>query len=239
MFGRTFSFWRQLVHKTQPLTMDAQTDRRLWVRFPADLQTNVQLEEGPVAENRVSAKVRDISHGGANLLVERPFEVGQMLTLELPQESPEDSHTVLACVVRVFPAGAGQWALGCIFSRELSADDLEGFEATPVRQAPSDQRTSTRYTTNLGANFQKIGDPDNLTYSAQVLNVSASGVGLEVTLVVDAGALLSVDLRAADGKVVRTILACVVHVTTLARGRWALGCNFIRELSEEDLEALV
>ena len=37
----------------------------------------------------------------------------------------------------------------------------------------------------------------------------------------------------------RTILACVVHVTTQASGEWALGCNFIRELSEEDLKALV
>src|ERR1700682_3884194 len=99
MFERTFSFWRRLVGMT-PAPTDAEADRRLWVRFPADLKTNVQLAGGAVQENRVSARVRDISVGGANLLVDRPFETGQMLSLELPQVGNEDSRTVLACVVR-------------------------------------------------------------------------------------------------------------------------------------------
>ena len=35
-----------------------------------------------------------------------------------------------------------------------------------------------------------------------------------------------------------TILACVVHVTVRSEREHILGCNFIRELSEEDLAAL-
>jgi hypothetical protein len=239
MFGRTFSFWRRLVGKTPPAPEEVNADRRLWVRYPADLKTNVQLAGGPVAENRVSAQVRDISLGGANLLVDHLFETGQLVSLELPQGGNADKHTVLACVVRVIPEAPGRWALGCVFSRELTDEDLQGFGAKRVRPPTSDQRTWMRFPTNIKANYLNIGDPENRVYSAQVLNLSASGVGLHVTSAVDAGALLSVDLISADGKVVRTILACVVHVTTQSAGGWALGCNFIRELSEDDLKALI
>ena len=238
MFGRTFSFWHRLVGKPAG-TIEAPAERRLWVRYPANLQTNVQLGTDPVVETRVSARVQDISPGGANLLVDHPFETGQMLGVELPQGGNEDKHTVLACVVRVVPDGEGQWALGCVFSRELTDDDLEGFGAKRVRHSPPDQRMWMRFATDRQASFQKVGDPENQNYLAQVINLSASGVGLAVTIAVEAGALLSVDLRGPDGDVARTILACVVHVTTQADGHWALGCNFIRELSEEDFQALI
>ncbi len=239
MFERTFSFWRRLVGMTATPSEDPQADRRLWVRYPADVKANVQLAAGAVLENRVSARVRDISLGGANLLVDRSFDAGQMLSVELPRAGDGDSHTVLACVVRVVPEESGQWALGCVFSRELTDEDLQGFGAKRVRHPESDKRTWMRFPTSRGASYQKIGDPENRTYTAQVINLSASGVGLDVEVPVEAGALLSVDLTATGGAVVRTILACVVHVTIPSSGHWSLGCNFIRELSEEELKALI
>jgi hypothetical protein len=74
-----------------------------------------------------------------------------------------------------------------------------------------------------------------------VLNVSASGVGLETKERIDAGVLLSVDLLDNQNTVRQTMLACVVHVTRSPAGsdEWALGCNFIRSLSEEDLNGLL
>src|SRR5262249_8344078 len=119
MFGPTFSFWRRLVSKTPPSNMDTSAERRVWVRYPADVLANVQPAQNAELENRVCARVRDISLGGANLLVDRPFEAGQMLTLELPERDAHDKQTVLACVVRAVPESDGQWALGCVFSREL------------------------------------------------------------------------------------------------------------------------
>ncbi len=53
------------------------------------------------------------------------------------------------------------------------------------------------------------------------------------------GALLSVELHNSAGTTERTMLACVVHVNRHEDGGWALGCNFIRSLGEEDLNALV
>ncbi|HJT79123.1 MAG TPA: hypothetical protein VJ739_18145, partial [Gemmataceae bacterium] len=56
---------------------------------------------------------------------------------------------------------------------------------------------------------------------------------------VETGALLSLDLLDNSGRLATTMLACVVHVTAEGEGRWALGCNFIRELSEQELSALL
>jgi hypothetical protein len=243
MFGRSFSFWRPRTTKTSPVPADASAERRVWVRYPADVVANVAPAQGvPAAgpHNRVSARVRDISLGGANLLVERPFEAGQMVTLELPQHTAEDKQTVLACVVRAERQSEGQWALGCVFSRELTDDDLARSGASRVRHEPSDQRTWKRFPTDkLKAKYQKIGDPKNRDYDATVINLSASGVGLGLSEAVDTGALLSVDLIGADDRIIRTILACIVQVANKPDGGWAVGCNFIRELSEQDLAALV
>ena len=71
-----------------------------------------------------------------------------------------------------------------------------------------------------------------------MLNISAGGVALVVDYDIRAGALLSVELFAPDGRAVVTILACVVHVVVEPNRERVLGCNFIQELSEADLQSL-
>jgi hypothetical protein len=245
MLERTFRFWRRWVGKDNPAPPapapsgagNGSADRRLWVRYPADLITNVHLADQPNPAKR-PAMVRDISRGGANLLLDQEVQPGQLVNLELPSAA-EGAYQVLACVVRSEVEPSGRWALGCVFSRELSEEDLNRFGARRVRHAPEDKRTWMRFTTKLKATFQHIGPTDSPRCDAEVLNISASGVGLAVAQPVEAGALLNLDLVAKDGAASRTILACVVHVSQPGDQRWALGCNFIRELSEEDLKALV
>lgn len=246
MFQSTFSFWRRLVGRGQGSVATqteaqpgTQTDeRRLWVRYPAELATTVSPANG-IGTARISASVRDISLGGANLLVDTVFESGQLISMDLPLHGGADILSVLACIVRVSEESPGRWALGCVFSQELTEDDLEGLGARRVRHEPTDQRTWMRFpTNNVHARFQKVGDLKGEVYAARVVNISANGVGLHVKDRVDTGALLSVDFLVRDC-VRRTILACVVRVTANEEGEWGLGCNFIRELSEEDLHALI
>lgn len=239
MFHSTFSFWRRLVGMTPAATTDsavATEERRLWVRYPTNLVTIVHTAAGDEPSERVSAVVRDISLGGVNLVVDRPFETGQLISVELPLEG-EETQTVLACVVRANPQHGQQWALGCVFSRELASEDLEGLGARRLRNKPDDKRVWMRFPTNVEATYQKVGAFDSESLPARVLNVSASGVGLLVSERVETGALLSVDLLG-HGKTRRTILACVVHVSP-RDDAWALGCNFIRALSEQDLQAFL
>jgi hypothetical protein len=55
---------------------------------------------------------------------------------------------------------------------------------------------------------------------------------------INTGELLSTELQDAQGRPVLTILACVVRVQSVSEGL-ILGCNFIRELGDKDLQALL
>jgi len=214
------------------------TDRRVWGRFPADLEVSFH-PAGVVGEAPMSAKVKDISKGGINLLVKRKFDTGDLLSIELPKSGDPAMHSVLGCIVRVLPEGDDAWAVGCVFSRELSEEDLQGFGAQRVRHPPSDQRIWMRFPVKVKAAFQRVSTPYAEFTPTQVINISASGVGLIVSDPIEAGTLLNVELESPSGKFARTMLVCVVHVSGQASGDFALGCNFIHELSEEDLQALL
>ena len=231
MFARTFSFCRRFVGlPTQDSTASGVTatedDRRVWVRQAADLVTTFQVAH-ETQQTKLAARVQDISQGGINLLVDRPFQTGEMLNVELPR-SGGPTLDVLVCVVRVEEQG-DQWALGCVFSRELGDADLRGYGAWREKTSEADQRGWKRFPVELAATYRQVGgDFETPTQSAQVLNISPSGVGLLVSQIFETGSLLELELSPFSGKKGRRILACVVHVSRRADGEWALVCNFIR-----------
>jgi hypothetical protein len=237
MLKRTFSFWRRLVgQEPGPGGATGTEERRVWVRYPANVEATLQPAGGS-DPGRFSASVRDISRGGANLVVNRAFHPGDLLSLELPVD--ERPSNVLACIVRVISLGEGAWALGCHFARELSDEDMEGLGGKREKHEPSDQRTWVRFPGSVRARYQYVKDSDQSAYPAQVLNISASGVGLLVRQAIETGTLLTVELAPGAQERPRTMLACVVHAAAQEPGEWALGCNFIHELDEDDLHALV
>src|SRR5437899_1230734 len=102
MFERTFTFWRRWIGASAAPAESAaavEDDRRLWVRHATELQGQVQSAAGQTGE-RLLAAVRDLSRGGVNLIVDKPFRDGEMLTIELPSANGE-TRTILACVVRI------------------------------------------------------------------------------------------------------------------------------------------
>ena len=241
MFQRTFSLWRRLVgsHPRKPATGQAVEDRRLWCRHAADLETTYR-PAGSDDPTRFTAVVRNLSVGGLSLEADRAFVPGDLLTVELPAPAEDaPSYAALACVVHVTDQGAGRWVLGCTFARELSDEDLAPFGARRTRPRPSDQRTWERFDCDVRANYQVATDPESGPRPAKVLNISPSGVGLLVDQPIDNGTLLSVELRSPVGGSGKTMLSCVCHVARHGEGQWALGCNFITELSESELLALL
>ncbi len=239
MFGQQLTFWRRLVGKHEPASQTATDDeRRFWVRYPADLKSSVQLADYP-GDDRVPARIRDISRGGVNLVLEQGFQPGQLLSLEMPStDNPERVFQMLACVVRSAPEPGGRHSLGCVFSRELTEDDLFSFGARRVRHAPHDKRTWQRFPCQLQATFHKIGDDEEDARTAHLSKISASGVGLEVTEAIDVGSLLNVHVVGNRGQQ-RTLLTCVVHAVHQGDSNWQLGCNFIRELTESDFQDMM
>jgi hypothetical protein len=242
MFQSTFSFWRRIVGRDEPTLESGQAtvthdDRRLWVRYATNLVGNLQLPDRREGD-KILAQVRDLSLGGASLLVNRQIAEGEMVTLELPTEC-DDVHTVLACVVRAEPTKDGNWALGCVFSAELTNEDLGIFGARKMQADEGDPRTWVRFPINVKASCRRVGDVQDTSYAAQVLNISASGIGLAVNPLLQAGSLLNIDLMDKNDRMMRTILACVVHTTQRSSGDFAVGCNFIRELTEDELHSLL
>lgn len=237
MFQRAASLWNRLTRRPAAGSATAEEDRRLSARLHVNLETRVTPASGAAATS-VSVRILDVSSGGVRLQVGRFFEPGDLLTLDLPPRADAPPISVLACVVHTQADGDDRWIVGCRFSAELSDADLAALGAARTRPDLLDCRNWSRYPCQVKAVYEVVSAEDGVRREAKVLNVSAGGLALVVDQDLRPGALLSAELHAGDGHTVVTILACVVHVTVESEHERVLGCNFIQELSEEDLSAL-
>ncbi len=99
-------------------------DSRIWVRYSNPPGTPVQAG---VDERGWSAQIQDISRGGLNLLVDRSFEPGSLLKVEVQSSDNVIPNILIARVVRVVSKSQDKWALGCAFVKEISEADLKVF----------------------------------------------------------------------------------------------------------------
>jgi len=235
------TFWRWLTGQSfssEPRSATAPTsERRVWLRHAANL--NVQCKQASEeSEGGVQAVIRSISRGGLQLIAPRRFEPGSILSVESGSPQDENRLTMLACVVHAQPHGEGEWTMGCRFSSELDTEQLQAFGAARARPQPSDPRGWSRYHCDARAVYQRVNGGDSTNHPARVVNISAGGVALQVDEPVAVGELLSTELHDSAERPIVTILACVVRVQSAAEGQ-ILGCQFIRELAENDLRALL
>jgi len=240
MLGRTVALWRNVIagraRKSHENAMVApEDDRRLWDRFSSEVDVACR-SVGAAAETRFTARVRNASHGGINLTVPCEFVCGDLLSLELPGAEAQSSTTVLACVVHVARESPDAWSVGCNFSGELSDDELTTLGVRRNRASPADQRNWQRYDCEVQATVETVAGTQMDKQLVNVLNLSASGLALPLERSIEVGTLFSVELHKAAGKHT-TVLACAVHVTA-REGKWTVGCNFLRMLSEQELGSL-
>jgi hypothetical protein len=235
MFQRIVDLCRNLKARPSQRHGAGGKERRAWDRFPSDAKVTIQASEGGTAQ---AARVGDVSRGGIKLLVRMVYAVGDMIRINLPDDLPDAAHSILACVVQVRIETPGTWALGCIFCEELTEQELSTFGASRVKAPAEDLRGYVRFPCSVKATYERAGQPAHSTTEVDVENVSATGIGLLVEKPLELGSLLNLHLRNPARKEIRTILACVVHVTSRPEGKCLLGCNFIRELNDNDLKAL-
>jgi hypothetical protein len=240
MFQRIVDLCRSLTHRPNQPTPPGeivQDDRRAWDRYPSSAEVSVQAaEEG--GGTRQTAAVRDVSRGGIKLIVRNVYAAGDMVRVDLPGGTPGATDSILACVIQVRAESNDSWAIGCVFCEELNDDELGAFGASRVKAPSGDKRNFVRFPCSVKATYERVDDPENSNVEAEVDNVSATGIGLLLDRPLELGSLLNLHLRNPSRTETRTILACVVHVSTRPGGKCLLGCNFIRELDTNDLKAL-
>jgi hypothetical protein len=223
-------FWRRMVDRQG----QAAEDRRNRARCRSEAVTTIRARDGAVCW---PARVLDVSHGGVALVAPDVLEPGEVLGIEVPGDRGADPTVVLASVAHVRPRGEGEWVLGCCFSEELADTDLVALGACPGQSQAPDLRASERVPCNVRATFELLGEELPERHPAQVQDISLGGISLLADRPVAAGSLLNLELKGGDGRPERTLLACVVHVSSRTGNEWVLGCSFIRELSEADLAA--
>lgn len=71
------------------------------------------------------AQIRDLSQGGMGLILNRRFEPGTGLAVEIPETDNYPADTLLARVVHATRQPHEKWLLGCAFVSPLSDDELQ------------------------------------------------------------------------------------------------------------------
>ncbi len=116
-------------------------------RFPCTLASVCRPSSHAFSEGNWPARVEDISASGVRLLLNRRFEVGTSLILQVGDPAGH-SCTMLARVVWVAGPRPGHWLLGCSLSQGLSNEELRGLVQYPYRDWIGDS-ASTGKTTHV------------------------------------------------------------------------------------------
>ena len=225
----------QLGRKILRRIAGVETERRAHPRHPTDLRTVCR----PVTEDvEIPARIADVSVGGIKMRIGRPLREGTMVRIDLPRLGGP-STTVLACVMHATEVTVGQWEVGCNFSLELSGEEMQAFGGEKTQAAAGDSRAWVRHSARGEVEYEVLPGDDGPARTARLVNLSPAGVGLLVDEKLEAGTALTIFLRRQDDQTDRPLLACVVYQTQRPDGMWAIGCNFLHELNEKDLDDLL
>lgn len=107
-------------------------------------------------------------------------------------------------------------------------------EELSARHPSEERRAALRYRSTTTSSCRPAGT--SFTVQAGVRDVSNYGIGLLLTEPIELSTLLELDLIQPNGKLLRTVLARVVHVECWSEDEWLIGCAFTAELSDAELK---
>jgi hypothetical protein len=213
-------------------------DRRDDPRFYAKLETSCVPVGNETHDKPWAARVHDISSTGLSLVLQRRFERGTLLTLDLENRAEKFRRTVVVRVVRVRRTRDGNWNLGCALDGEFDAHSLQMFGVKTKKPPPQPERAWVRLPARVYTTCHLPGEGNRVLRKVRVVNVCPGGVGLLVNKRVAPDTLLGVQVPGGKGAQHR-VLARVIHVTPQPFGQWLLGCAFLGEISDQELQAFL
>jgi hypothetical protein len=121
----------------------------------------------------------------------------------------------------------------------MTNDDQYFPESGVAATDREDRRRAERYPCGLQPFWRVEGQEQVESPPARVENISTTGIGLRVKEQIKAGTVLVIKLQSADHRLSRPLPARVMHATQQPEGDWLVGCQFVRRLGEEDMQALL
>jgi len=108
-----------------------------------------------------------------------------------------------------------------------------------VKSPAGDRRESVRFPADLKVVFQPISLVPLMQLPARVRDVSTTGIGLLCATPVPPGTFVVIDFKQPNRTSAPKLVARIVRLVPMNETIWLLGCNFSKELSQADLQALL
>jgi serine/threonine protein kinase len=112
------------------------------------------------------------------------------------------------------------------------------FAAKPPASPARERRGAVRYPASLKSYCRPIGGQWRTRWKSQVKDISATGMGLEVSRRFERGAVLALELLDCHKTVISQLLLLVVRVQRQASGRWLVGGQWACPLRDEEVQHL-
>jgi serine/threonine protein kinase len=113
--------WAEAACSPEPLV--PVVEQRESIRYPADLRATCKAVQGGF--DGWKAKIQDISWTGIRLILNRRFEPGAVLSVDLQDSKTGVFPTLYAKVIWVQPTGARLYTVGCRLKRKLDPAEME------------------------------------------------------------------------------------------------------------------
>jgi PilZ domain len=206
-------------------------DLRVWDRFSCDVPVSCQPPFGfGGGDLKWSAQICDVSPGGLCLILQRRFERGATLAIELPTQGGSTPSTLLARVANVKAAPGGMWSLGCAFVSQLGDEELHILRsyaraddvALPEAVCPSAVKEGLEHaeTTCIRNVLARVKLPDGRRASWTIQRVAVN-----VAWPLRAGSTVRLRIHFPWGYSPPTPMA--VRKCRLVEGQWILDCSMI------------
>jgi PilZ domain len=101
-----------------------------------------------------------------------------------------------------------------------------------------ERRASIRHGVAMEALSRPLDGQDAIWWGATVRDLSSSGIGLSLCYPFRPGTYLAIDLQSSAGQY-RTLLTRVVQARDQADGTWHIGCEFVKQLTDSDVELMI
>ena len=101
--------------------------------------------------------------------------------------------------------------------------------------ADLERRDTERHACSLEGTSHPLEVGETLSWGAVVNDISPGGVAVTLCYPFRPGTFLAVELQCPGG-MMRTLMVRVMHVHDLTDGMWRLGCEFVKPLTQSNMD---